>query len=249
MKRLVFIFAFLLCCSAIQVQARGIMTMCGAGMPVAGCTTPSGTVLSESFGDGGTDTDATWATSGDSYTYKHELQASSPAGSCTYGLLHDTANESGERVYWDNGSGIDYSNTNVTIEFSLYVNSFTIDNSANIIFMSWATANAGSINNTITVRFYKTSGGALQLFAGGASNSTFVGISTETWYTVKIHINTTAASSYFQVTGGGSTTCDTANECKFSRSDQSGRYLVIGSLNGEGAAEAISYEIGYVTVN
>ena len=35
MKRLVFIFAFLLCCSAIQVQARGIMTMCGAGVPVA----------------------------------------------------------------------------------------------------------------------------------------------------------------------------------------------------------------------
>ena len=37
MKRLAFIFAFLLCCSAIQVQARGIMTMAGAGVPVAGC--------------------------------------------------------------------------------------------------------------------------------------------------------------------------------------------------------------------
>ena len=37
MKRLVFIFAFLLCCFAIQANARGIMTMCGAGVPVAGC--------------------------------------------------------------------------------------------------------------------------------------------------------------------------------------------------------------------
>ena len=38
MKRLVFIFAFLLCCSAIQVQARGIMTMCGAGTSSLTCS-------------------------------------------------------------------------------------------------------------------------------------------------------------------------------------------------------------------
>ena len=38
MKRLVFIFAFLLCCFAIQANARGIMTMCGAGVP-SGCNT------------------------------------------------------------------------------------------------------------------------------------------------------------------------------------------------------------------
>ena len=53
MKRLVFIFAFLLCCSAIQVQARGIMTMCGAGVPVAGgpCTgsNPNDCTFRETF--------------------------------------------------------------------------------------------------------------------------------------------------------------------------------------------------------
>ena len=36
MKRLAFIFAFLIVCSAIQANARGIMTMAGAGVPVAG---------------------------------------------------------------------------------------------------------------------------------------------------------------------------------------------------------------------
>ena len=35
MKRLVFIFAFLIVCSAIQANARGIMTMCGAGVSSA----------------------------------------------------------------------------------------------------------------------------------------------------------------------------------------------------------------------
>ena len=34
MKRLVFIFAFLILCAAVQANARGIMTMCGAGVPV-----------------------------------------------------------------------------------------------------------------------------------------------------------------------------------------------------------------------
>ena len=51
MKRLVFIFAFLLCCSAIQANARGIMTMCGAGVPVAGCTTEAESVTGSTAGN------------------------------------------------------------------------------------------------------------------------------------------------------------------------------------------------------
>jgi hypothetical protein len=212
----------------------------------AACSTPSGTILSESFGDGGGTTDATWTTNGDSYTYQHSLQAGSPSGSCTYGLLHDTANESGERIYWDNGSAIDYSTTNLDIEFSIYFNSFTMDASSNIWLVSWATANGGVVNYTGFVDiFYNGTNYYLQ--ANGTAGN--VQIATGTWYYIKMHIDTTAASSYLQVTGGGSTTCDVASECTFTRTDNSGRYLVIGSIYGEAATEAVSYEIGYITIN
>ncbi len=241
---------FLVLLAAATLCAEGGMGP-GPGVKAytaAACTTPTGTILSESFGDGAADTDETWGTNGDSYAFKHALQAGSPTGSCTYGLQHSTANESAERVYWDNGSAIDYSTTSLDITFSIYVNSVTMDAASSIYILSWATANGGLVNTTAYVTLFYNAG-QLYIKGTGASGGTNVAISTGTWYACKLHIDTTAANSYFQVTGGSSTTCDAASECTFTRANYSGQYLVIGSIYGEAATEAADFEIGYVAIN
>lgn len=50
MKRLIFIFAFLIACSAIQANARGIMTMCGAGV-AGGVTIDNTTTATQTTAD------------------------------------------------------------------------------------------------------------------------------------------------------------------------------------------------------
>jgi hypothetical protein len=258
---LLFILVFLYNDSfAQEQQARMSVGVMGGGVAgVVACSTPSGSIVSEGFGEGSTacysgatGDDATcsltWTVSGDSVTWHHTLQAGSPTGSCTYGLNSNTANESTERIYYDTVTTYAAA-TNLDLEFSIYFNSYAVDAGAFIQLISWGALNTGATGYNVTFALYNVTG-TYQIGLYGASGSTKVTVSTATWYTVKIHLDATAASSYFQVTGGGSTTCDTASECTFSRSNAAdNRYLVIGSLSGEGTGESVDYEIGYITLN
>lgn len=248
MKRLILLLtlttALFLAISAQSWAWMGV-TMVGGGGVAAGCSTPSGTVMSEGFescsADFSSGCDETWILNGDSATGNETLTGSPPTGSCSKGLLSDTSGESGERVYWDNGSAIDYSTTNVTIEFSLYINSATIDSNQNIVLLSWSGTNTGSPGTPAFISLRNNGGVSWQIYAYGGSISTLLTVTLETWYIVTLHLNTTAASSYIKLDSGA--------ENNFTRADVSGRYLVIGSLQNESATEAVSFEIGYVTIN
>lgn len=255
MRKLLFILTLILSLWAFPAYAWMNIAVAGGGGG-EGCSTPSGSVMDESFGDnstacyaGATGNDATcietWTVTGDSATFHHTLQAGAPAGSCTYGLLHDTSNENGERISWDNGSGIAYA-TSTDVFFSLYINSNTITNYGNIAIVSLGPA-SNYLNATGYVDVINNNGQLVIRARAAASVSTNVNISTSTWYTCKLHLDGTAANSYFKVSEVD--TCDADSECTFTRSDNDKRYLVIGSLSGEGVSEAISFELGYIYVN
>ena len=181
---------------------------------------------------------ATWTVSGDSATWYHALQAGMPEGAGTYGLLHDTANEDTERVYWDNGSAIARATYNVDVEFSIYINSATVTDGSSIRLVGIG-PRTGVSSGTMFLRIANTSG-QLSFDAYGSNDSLNTNVSVNTKYTVKLHSDTTLTESYIQIDGGTQRT--------FSRSANDMRYVFIGSIFGEGADEAVSFEIGHITV-
>lgn len=247
MKKLMLI---LLLFPALAWAGPGYMVFDSNAVPVvAGCSTPTGDVIYESFGDdstactaGGTEACVnTWTISGDSQTFKSELPGSPPEGSCTYGLLSDTANESTERIYLDIGDAIAYT-TSVDVELSLYVDSATtIDNNATMIFVSFGANNAGNYNFAWSLQLLDSSEIQPIIRANGASVATGTTLTENTWYTIFVHSDATAADSYYTVNGGAHQT--------FTRYDKNMEYLVVGSVSGEGATEALKFYVGYVYVN
>jgi hypothetical protein len=242
MKKLIPILLILsLCCPVFGA------TVSGRPCPGGGAATPV-VILNETFEgstacySGATGDDAkcvvTWTRGGDSATWYHALQAGMPADAGTYGILHDTSNESGELVYWSYGSEVDRTVYNVDIEYSLYINSATITDGSYISITAWAYANNGG-NYTNQVRIYNTSG-QLSIYGRGVGDSDKTNISTGVWYSVKVHLDTTAAQSYIKI-GSGS-------EASFTLASNNGKYCIIGSITGEGADEAISMEIGHMKV-
>ena len=149
----------------------------------------------------------------------------------------------------DLGGDIPYTETH-TITFSIYIDSF--DQS------SWGYMGlvGSGENNTVASSFISrlriqdlASDPTFSLSVEGSSNSTAVTCALDTWYTITIHNNATAASSYFQLVGGGSTTCDLTTDCTFTRYDFGTHHVSIGTLDGEVDGEGIDYEIGYITIS
>ena len=245
MKRLLFILLALLWCT--PVNAGMLMGSVGGGA-AAVCAAPAGDELSEGF-DSDPPTN-TW-TAGvlvkdTNLFYNHTLQADAPTGSCTGGAqLALTATSNRERIYWNRGSTIPV-DTTMDIEFSIYFNTLNVSNLTVMGFVGWSASNeGGTTGNTMQL---KNAGGQYQVRGSGETQTSFVNISAETWYYVKIHCDATAASSYFQITGGGSTTCDAASECAFTRSTSAaGQYLVMGKWGSQ--TDGADFEIGYITVS
>lgn len=184
MKRLIFIFAFLIVCSAIQANARGIMTMCGAGVPVAGCgasSEPAGDIFSDGFETATTGYELSGWTEVGTVDPAYSLTGlSAPEESCNQGI--QTAS-TGSMAYIkrDLGTGV----TTYWGQFSLYIRSHSLGNYATVTI-----AVAGNNDFTpaagagVLIKLYKPTGDTLRIYAQGASDSSMLDVASTTWHTV-----------------------------------------------------------------
>ena len=217
------------------------------------CSPTTGNVLTEGFENlsGSSNYQSNvgmWTQTGTTIDNQAALSGSPPANSCTKGVSFNTGASGASKAMWDRGTVID-NNMTTDVVFDFYITSVTLDNFANIPILSWAGAVTG--NGQGGLQLYNNNGTLSVRCSNGidSSTSTPVPVSATTWYTVTIHYDATAASSYCQVVGGGSTTCDAAAECAFTRTQVPSRYLITGPYQNVGAAESVNYTIGYVRIN
>lgn len=205
----------------------------GGTSAAAECTAPAGDIISENFG---ATPDATWTAVTLTPTYGHTLEAGAPEGSCTTGVnlvLSSTSNR--ERIHTPASVA---TNVTVDIKFSIYFNSYNVAEGAALNLLSLHEDNEGSSVNGVQL---VNSGGTYSLRGFGTGASTAVNIATATWYEVTLHLDATAASSYFQVNGG--------DQYAITRSTAGGdaAYLVIGKNHS--TDRQADFDIGYVSVN
>lgn len=231
-----YITAVLLLLCAATAQA-GVFV--GFGQNVV-CSTPDdGSLLNEGFlGIGYENTGWTEQVGANgTIDEDHTLTGTPPSGSCTEGLLTAIAvgATAATHIVRDMGTGITYP---VDLYFEMRVNSQS--------FSSW-----GSVR---IVGFQSSSGswdsGALDLRAGDNGSGSFGinvngsavnALTTGAWHTIKIHLDSTPASSYMQIDGG--------SNIAFTRATDTPRYLFIGAPHLVSNDEAISIEWGRVWID
>lgn len=234
------VILFLLCLCG-QAQAAFIM----AG-PAGGCTTPAaGDELNEGFLGSGYENSWT-ETIGATGVLNEDatLSGTPPDGAqCTEGLLASVSTSGGyTHTRWSRGSALPRSAA-VDIYGYLRVNSATLPAQYdNIGILNWDNNTTPSDSGASGfLRLSNESGADLRISMGATTTSTKVVLSTGTWYAVKIHLDGTAASSYFRIDAG--TACDADGECTFTRYDTAdGQHLFLGVVNGLDADEAVAVE-------
>ena len=244
-----FLLAFLLIpvlCFAGNIQQYHMMLINQEQGSGGACSTPdNGDELDEGFLGAGYE--SSMSDDQGSPDEDHTLSGSPPTGSCTEGIQFSCTDGADASAQWDMGSAHDISAGDLDIYFSLYVDSASMANYNNFVLLNWD-------NNTdewniggVAVRF-RYNDPNFQIYADGTVDSSYVTLSLDTWYEVKIHLDSTSADSYFQVTGGSSTTCDLTTDCTFTDFAVDSRYLRIGPSSISGTDDAV-IEVGYIYVN
>ena len=203
------------------------------------CSTPTtGSVFNEGYVGAGSEVMTTDANVDDDFT----LSGTPPTGSCTEGAQFTVPASTAEYSVMD----IATSSFGVTkdIYASIYIDSITLADSASFAVLNMALTADGDTTNGPGRVLIANSAGTYYFIAYGDAGSTAVAITLDTWYEVKLHLDATAASSYLQVTGGGSTTCDGVAECTFTRKNITGEYVYVGATLV--SSEALTMEVGYV---
>lgn len=216
------------------------------GVPSDACSTPStGDELNEGFLGAGYEAGMT--DNQGNPDEDHALSGSPPTGSCSEGVQFVAVDGADVSSEWDKGSIHDISAGSLDIGFEFYINSHSMGDYNNFIFLNWDddTAEFSTGSSVLRLRYTGTD---LQIYADGSTNSTYVTLSTGTWYTGLLHMDSTSANSYLQITGGGSTTCDVADECPFTDNATDCRYLRIGPGNIYGTDD-LTAEFGYVYID
>lgn len=185
MKRLIFIFAFLLCCSAIQANARGIMTMCGAGVPVAGCTN---TVYEAHTFESNTN----WYDNFDSYdnnpSGQMTLDSNSMIGGTKSVLVSTSATDGGTAGTWT------FAQTEFFVRVKIYISSTSspAHGAGVIVASAQGTQGVGLMIYYDTDHFeyqvmYRLDSGTAAYVYGAGSTNTGVTISTDTVHTLYVY--------------------------------------------------------------
>lgn len=227
-----------------SAQAWMTPIMLGGGAEVgSACSTPSdGDELNEGFI--GVGYENSWSeTIGATGVVDedHTLTGSPPAGSCSEGLL-TSVTTSGGATYstWDRGSAITSSSNDVDVKAEFRINSYTLPNQFDQIrVLGWDAD--GTPGQGVGSSRIEWNGSSLAIHCQGASVSTEDTISTGTWYTLTIHLDATAASSYCQIDSGAQRT--------FTRNSEDGQYLIAGPSDLLDADEAVAIEWGRVWIN
>jgi hypothetical protein len=226
----------------------GLQLIAASTVAEGGCTTPTtGNELNEGFI--GTGYENTWnetVAAGHTLDEDYTLSGTPPTDSCTEGLRVTVDGAGLTYTRWDRGSTIDVSETDIDFTFDLYIESWDIAAYGYAPLVSFSSGTDPTTGYPVRIRL-RNNAGALQIEA--TSTGTRVGISTETWYTVTLHIDADGANHYFTVVGGGNTTCDTAGDaCVPGVTDTTDfRYISIGALDGFAGASA--YQFGFVSLN
>jgi hypothetical protein len=244
MRYLISLLIVLLSCSAslgAMKAPRG-----GGVAAVAGCSTPAnGDMLSEGFI--GTGYENSWTKTEGTAEIDPDwtLSGTPPTAACTEGFQVDAADgntrESAESPTF---TTIDPTTTNSDIYFYLYVDSYTLpyDGKGLVILVPNTGANLGTTPGWIGIF---RDAGALRLRVRGTANVD-IPISIDTWYYVRVHYDTTAASSYINLDGGTNT--------NFTRNDWTYNRVHLGAVdldnNGDMTnSSVIDFEVGGIWVN
>ena len=236
------------------VEARMTAVVVGGGVPAesGGCSTPTtSSELNEGFLGSGYEN--TWSETGTgTIDENYSLPGSPPESSCTEGLQISKSETGILYTRWDRGSAIDISANVVDLTFSIYIDSAVMDSYAYGTLMVLSSGSDPSTGNLLSLKLRcnsasQCSSSSLQ-FSLNTVSGTRVALTVDTWYEIKIHINA-SGTSYFQVTGGGNTTCDTTDECTFTITDVDPRYLSITAMDDFGAGESITYAIGDIHID
>lgn len=213
----------------------------------ATCSTPAnGDMLSEGFL--GTGYENTWTLTDGTATVDPDftLLGTPPTGSCTEGMDVNAADgNTPEHVQSPTWTAIDPTTTNSDITFSLYVDSYTLPYDGRGLVILNANNSTGLSADTFRLGIFRVSGGLAIRVQG---NSTInVAISEDTWYTVVVHLDTTAANSSITLNGGSATT--------FTRKDNAYSRVHLGAVDvgadiGDlGNSSSISFQVGAIWVN
>jgi hypothetical protein len=178
----------------------------GPGMPhaqAASCTTPTGTTLTESFGDstgtscwnsGPSTCNNSW-TIGQGTAFSIVSSPGTPPSntSCANSLQMALAGADTE-IYRA------LSKTQATA-FDWYGEIYLTSHSI----AQWNTVNIVTFDNRAQLAFFN-SGGTLILIGRGSDNSSGITINTGTWYKVRLHLATGTGASYVSVNDGANDT-------------------------------------------
>ena len=229
MKRSIVSAAMLL--AGCMLCAFGPMQMLATmGVP---CSTPAvGTYWTEGVEGAGYETAVTeYGAPDEDFTAPGAL-----SGGCSQAMRLNIPDGVETGIYRNHGSLIDLDTVTVDYKFSIWIE--TGLQSGQTIAVGGVGDSSGLASDESQINYnYNGTIHRIQAYTTG-SQSVFVTLSLDTWYDVIVHYDTTPGSSYFKVVGGGSTTCDTASECLFTRvAGLDAQYFFYGAGIGVGAGE------------
>jgi len=208
----------------------------------AACSTPSnGDQFDEGFLGTGYENSWTEVVSTGTVDEDFTLSGTPLTGSCTEGLNVIAAAVS-DKAYIDIGTEIDEAAENFNVFFQFYIDSHTIDDYASVSIVVAADNSNGTYNYTWRAYIIEDSG--FKFTVTGSAGATATVVAEDTWYSVLIHSNTTAASSYYQIDTDADPTDQAQNT--FTRANYGFEYLHVGSVMGNGTGESIDIEWGYI---
>jgi len=234
----------LLSCSACFGQLGNVGFLASL-KSVSACSTadsllPHDTLL-EGFQNGGFET-ANWtspAGSPDPDFDTSALTSNKPVGNCNKG---GDCSYTGSARYFqhDLGSNIDLDTAAVDVYFYVWVASATSQTSRT---GSWGTSATPGSSFCGVLRLTSNGSGTTSFLMEGAVNSAAISITEGQWSLVKIHFDTTAASSYLQINGG------TQEAFTRSAGNIDFRYSHIGGTHGITGGENATFVVDQYAIN
>ena len=222
-----------------QTILKGDRSSYWSGAP-AGCSTPTGSILSEGFeGTGYEDgmADGLGTPNEDETTFL----AAAPSGVCTYALRTTTVDGAESFALWTAGNdSILLASTTFNTDFAFYIDSATDwEAFGNTPLITWDDDTQAS--NYLAGLRLRYDGGAWTFYLVSTVTSSYVTIAHDTWYEVQVHFDSgTPGNSYMGIVG-----VDTVN---FTHNNEIIRYMRVGTSN-IGGDDDVDMVTGYITID
>jgi hypothetical protein len=213
-----------------------------------GCTLPTTDVMAEGWGN---PLDETWGGTGGTTNQTPTGSPPSTIHVCDAAIDFNVSAANEERVF-DYGETIARGSNNVNVDFAIRVNSTALEadyDSGPII--QWDTDTDRWDDDGVAMLNIRRLPGPIYYLECNGSANTYT-LTLETWIHGRVHMDTTAASSYLVIdVDQDGDFSDEGTTYAFTRNDTAdGQYLVVGPQDAfSTAGESCNMEIGYVSVN